>query len=302
MKHFTKSIGIILAFVFMMAMTSCQSSDGRMLKKFVSRFNAEEYSCAATYIYPGDQMNLAFFAKEVKTLAPHSFIKIKDYKTEEEGGNRYILADLKWENATPALRNYFNSIGTPIDSEDCQTVKLKVRETNDGETLSFVWGVPGVLSDNLWIASAPDEEEEDGKPAKKVAMYDKPSRNSKRLGVMNHDLIVGQEDNTGWMPAYQVTNQGNVTTSYIQRDDVTLDRSAYFTLGIFDSLSLGVALLIIVLIAVPILFLGSIIQVLFNMSYGGIIIAIGLIFGLIYTIYQLLEKILFELFIINLPY
>lgn len=295
-----KFILFIISSLVFMGLTSCQSySDGRMLKKFISRFNANEYSCAAAYVYPGDQMNLAFFAKEAKTLAPSSFIKLLDYKTEGKGDDRYIAATLKWHNTTPALRKYFNSIGAPLDSKDCQKVKLKVRDTNDGETLSFIWGVPGVLSDNLWIASV---EEKDGKPVKSVGIYSEPSSKSKKIMEMDHDLIVGQEDDNGWMPAYQVTKDGDITTTYIKKDDVNLDRTAYFTLGIFDSMSVIVALVVIIIIIVPLFMFHSAIESLFTLPIYGPIICIVLLLGLIYIIYQLLEKILFELFIINLPY
>lgn len=297
MKFLLKFVlGICLIMVFQ----SCQSySDGRMLKKFISRFNAEEYSCAAAYVYPGDRMNLAFFAKEAKTLAPSAIIKLQDYDTEGKGDERYITATLKWLNVTPALKSYFNSIGTPLDDKDCQTVKLKVRETNDGETLSFVWGVPGVLSDNLWIASV---EKEDGKPIKDVDIYSQPSLESKKLGKVDHDLIAGQTDNEGWRPVYQVTQDGEVTISYIQTDDVELDRTAYFTLGIFDSMSVIVALIIVIVIIVPLFMFHSVIESLFTLPKVGPIVCIALILGLVCIVYQLLEKILFELFIINLPY
>lgn len=289
--------------IFIIALTSCQSySDGRMLKKFISRFNAEEYSCAAAYIYPGDRMNLAFFAKEAKTLAPNSIIKLQDYKTEGKGDERYITATLKWLNVTPALKSYFDSIGAPLDNKDCQKVKLKVRDTNDGETLSFIWGIPGVLSDNLWIASVEKEEDEDGKPIKEVDIYSQPSLKSKKLGKFDHDLIAGPEDDDGWRPVYQVTKDGDVTISYIQTNDVKLDRTAYFTLGIFDSMSVIVALIIVVVIIVPLFMFHSVIESLFSLPTVGPIVCIVLILGLIYIIYQLIEKILFELFIINLPY
>lgn len=290
----------LMTVICVMVLTSCQGySDGRMLKKFVSRFNAEEYSCASSYVYPGDRMNVAFFAKEVKTLAPSAFIKIKDYKTEDKGGDRYILATLKWENATPALRTYFNTIGWPIDDSDSQTIKLKIRDTNDGETLSFIWGVPGVLSDNLWIASVGKNE---GNSKKNINIYSQPSTESKKLGVLEKDVIVGLEDDNGFMPVYQVTKDGEVTTSYIQKDDVELDRTAYFTLGIFDSMSVIVALIIVIVIIVPLFMFHSIFESIFSLPTYGPAICIALILGLIYIIYQLIEKILFELFIINLPY
>lgn len=297
MKRLVKFLVGLMAILMLQ---SCQSySDGRMLKKFISRFNAEEYACASSYVYPGDRMNLAFFAEEAKTLAPSTFIKLEDYKTENKGEERFIKATLKWENATPALRTYFRSVGAPLDSRDRQTVNLKVRDTNDGETLSFIWGVPGVLSDNLWIASV---EEKNDQPVKSVNIYSEPSSKSEVTGKIDHDLIVGIEDEEGWMPAYQVTKDGEVVTSYIQKNEVDLDRTAYFTLGIFDSMSLIVALIIIIAIIVPLFMFHSVIQSLFELPIGGPVVSIGLILGLIYVIYQLLEKILFEMFIINLPY
>lgn len=292
----------LLLMVLMGLLQSCQSySDGRMLKKFISRFNAGEYSCAAAYVYPGDRMNLAFFAKEVKKLAPNAFVKLESYDTEETGEDRYIDATLKWENATPALQTYFRTIGYPLNNAGIQKVKLKVRGTNDGETISFVWGIPNVLSDNLWIASV---EEKDGKPLKDVNLYDSPSENAKKVGKMEHDVIVQQEGESKWLPVYEVDNNGNVKKSYMQKSkDVKVDRSAYFTMGIFDSMSLILALIIIIVIAVPVYYLGSIAQSVFSANpLLGIVICIALILGVLYVVYQLLEKILFELFIINLPY
>lgn len=297
-----RSLEIFSFLIMTILLCGCQGySDGRMLKKFISRFNAGEYASASAYIYPGDRMHVAFFAKEVKTLAPNAFIKLKDYKTEGKGENREIVATLKWDNVTPALRNYFTEIGHPLDKDGMQTVKLKIRDTADGETMSFIWGIPEVLSDNLWIASV---VKKDGEPVEKTFLYKQPGSKDKKLGVMDHDLIVGQEDDSGWMPVYQVDKEGKIITSYIVNSKgLKLDRTAYFSLGIFDSIGVIVALVIIIVIIVPLFLLRSVIESVFvNFPVVGPIVIIALIFAVLYVIYQLLEKILFELFIINLPY
>lgn len=284
-------------------MQSCQSySDGRLLKKFLSRFNAEEYSCAASYVYPGDRMNVAFFAEEVKKLAPSAFVKLDGYHTEEIGDERFINATLKWENATPALLNYFNSIGYPLNKNGEQSVKLKVRDTNDGEMISFVWGVPDVLSDNLWCASL--KEDSNNKTPKEVNIYDAPTKKANVVGKMEHKLIVTHEDDDNWLSVYEVDKNGDIHKSYIKKsEDISLDQSAYFTMGIFDSMGLILALVIIIVIIVPIYYLGSISSTIFSsIPVAGPLIIIGLFLFILYIIYQLLEKILFELFIINLPY
>jgi len=51
--------------LLMLMFTSCQK-DERMLKKFVSRFNAEEYTSASAYIYAENLTDLAFFMQEVR--------------------------------------------------------------------------------------------------------------------------------------------------------------------------------------------------------------------------------------------
>ena len=63
-----------------------------------------------------------------------------------------------------------------------------------------------------------------------------------------------------------------------------------------------VALIIIVIICVPLFYLRGIVESLFQSGCVGMGACVILVLGLIYVIYQLIEKILFELFIINLPH
>lgn len=291
----------LLVLSVMLLLQSCQSYyDGRMLKKFISRFNAEEYASAATYVYPGDRMNVAFFANEVKTLAPHAFIKLEDYNTEKSDDSRYIKATLKWENTTPALLTYFNNIGHPLDADGKQTVDLQIRDTNDGETITFPWGIPNVLSENLWIATKKDDGKSESHP---IELYSTPSAEANAADKTNKDLIVGQEDDAGWRPAYQVTKDGELITYYIPKDsDIVLDRTAFFHLGIFDSVGVILALVLIIVIVAPFFLLRGVIEAIFSSSIIGPFIVVALILAAFYAIYQLLEQILFELFIINLPY
>ncbi len=292
---------IILVMGITLMLQSCQSySDGRMLKKFISRFNAAEYASAATYVYPGDRMNVAFFAKEVKTLAPHTFIKLEDYDTEGSGEGRFIKAKLKWENTTPALKSYFNNIGLPLDADDKQVVSLKIRDTNDGETLTFPWGIPNVLTENLWIANKTEKDNSGNVP---IQLYTAPNAKAKTAEKTDKSIIVGEEDNAGWRPAYKVSKDGELITYYIPKDNsINLDRTAFFHLGIFDSVGVIIAMIILIVIVVPFILLRGVIASLFTGSVYGPLIVVALILVVIYVIYQLLEQILFEMFIINLPY
>lgn len=163
-----KLIRFCLYVIALCILTSCQSySDGRMLKKFLSRFNHKEYASASTYIFPADRMEFALFAKQVKPLAPDAMIELEDYDKEGDGEDRKIVAKLKWTNATPALKSYFQLIGLPIDSNNLQTVRIPIRKTNDGETMSFLWPNPKLANEKL---SEADIEKKDGKPVKSISI------------------------------------------------------------------------------------------------------------------------------------
>ena len=129
-------------------------TNNRRLKKFVSRFNAGEYACASTYIYPDDRIKLAFFANEVRMKVPHAFIEIEHCETKDG----YVVAKLKWKNANDFLRNYFANVGKPLSKGDILVDTLGIKETLDGECFSFDWGSPKVNTEKLRLASISAED------------------------------------------------------------------------------------------------------------------------------------------------
>ena len=293
-------VSMLSVVLIAMLLQSCQGfSDSRMLKKFVSRFNAEEYGCAAAYIFPEDHLNLKFFVSQVRPVAPNLVIKIEDYATEGDGDSRVLRVKLKWINATPALREYFSEAGYPLSDSDEHELILPIRLTNDGETLTFPFGVPGVSSESLHSTSINSVKEGNSYT---VNIYSSKSKKSSKVGTMDGNTIVG-EPNEGWRPCYAVNMEGKVITNYVKESNTyETDKSAYFSLGIFDSMGLLIALILIVVICVPLFYLRGIIESIMGSGIGGILLCIVILLGLLYTIYQLIEKILFELFIWNLPY
>lgn len=280
--------------IVLLSLSSCSSfNDGRRLKKFVSRFNAEEYACASTYIYPDDRMQLAFFCNEVKEKVPNAFLEIEDYDVE----NDYVVAKLKWKNANDFLRNYFVNIGKPLDEGDVLIDTLKIKETVDGDCFSFNWGSPELNHEKLRLASISEENVE------RMNIRAGASKGTKIIGKLEKgkDILI-EDDGKGWSRCYQVNNASKVQAGYIYTSNMSIKESAFFSLGIFDSMSLLIAMIIIVVICVPIILWKDIIGALFQSGSGGMIVAVALLLALLYVLYQLVEKILFELFIINLPY
>lgn len=280
--------------IVLLSLSSCSSfNDGRRLKKFVSRFNAEEYACASTYIYPDDKMQLAFFCNEVKEKVPNAFLEIEDYDVE----NDYVVAKLKWKNANDFLRNYFVNIGKPLDEGDVLIDTLKIKETVDGDCFSFNWGSPELNHEKLRLASISEENVE------RMNIRAGAGKGSKIIGKLEkgNDILI-EDDGKGWSRCYQVNNDSKVQVGYIHTANMSIKESAFFSLGIFDSMSLLVAIIVILVIIVPLYYISSLATGLFGIPVIGPIICIGIILGSIYIVYELLEKILFELFIINLPY
>lgn len=284
---------VVLSLVVLSLCSCTNLNNDRRLKKFVSRFNAEEYACASTYIYPDDRMHLAFFANEVRKKVPNAFIEIEDSETKDG----YVVAKLKWKNANDFLRKYFANIGKPLSENDVLIDTIRVKETLDGDCFSFDWGSPDLNTKKLKLASITEENVE------RMNIRTGAGKGARIIGKLEKgDNILIEDDGKGWSRCYQVNNESKVQAGYIYSANMSIKESAFFSLGIFDSMSLLVALIIVVVICVPLFFLRGVVESIMNSGCVGMSACVLLLLGLIYVVYQLIEKILFELFIINLPY
>ena len=284
----------ILLGLMMISFSSCSNySNERRLKKFISRFNMKEYASASTYIYPDDKLQLAFFANEVRKKAPNAFVRI-EYCTAEDDE---VVATLKWVNANDFLRNYFANIGKKLNSEDAFVDKIKVKETVNGPRLVFNWGCPYINTEKLKLARITFENVE------RMNIRSGAGKNNRVIGNLarGDDILIDNSEN-GWSRCYQVNDEGQVQVGYIYTKDMLITESAFFSLGIFESMSLLVAVIIIVVICFPLIYLRSIVEAIKLLGCSSMFFAVILILGFIYVFCHLLEKILFELFIINLPY
>lgn len=284
--------GVLVVVLF--SLCSCSNiNNGRRLKKFISRLNAEEYACASTYIYPDDRMQLAFFANEVRKKVPNTFIEIEDYEVEGD----CLIAKLQWKNANDFLRDYFANIGKPLNENDALVDTIEIKETLDGDCFSFNWGSPDINTEKLRLASISEENVE------RMNIRASAGKGSRVIGKLEkgEDILI-EDDGKGWSRCYQVNSESKVQAGYIYTANMSVKESAFFSLGIFDSMSLLVALIVIVVICVPLFFLRGVVESIMNSGCVGMSACVVLLLVLIYVIYQLIEKILFEIFIINLPY
>jgi hypothetical protein len=297
MKTFIKGFAkYIFLFLSIVLLSSC-SSEGRLLKKFVSRMNANEFNASSIYIFPEDRAKLEFFAREVKGQSQSSFLKIVDYDSFSKGGDDYLKVTFQWENANSFIRNYFKQINRPLNDEGEFTDIIAIKETNDGDLLSFNWAFPNVDSRQIKLASVNTNN------AQNMTIRKGPGGkaiiNLKSTAKVTIDKTTSTNN---WSHAFWVDSYGNIKDGYVDNQSISVSENSYFAIGIFDSMALVVAVIIIVAIAFFLVFGSAIFAMIGAIPVGGILIDIALIFGLIYTVYQCIEKILFELFIINLPY
>ena len=238
-------------------------------------------------------MHLAFFANEVRKKVPNAFVEIEDSETKDG----YLVAKLKWKNANEFLRSYFANIGKPLSETDVLIDTIRVKETLDGDCFSFDRGSPNLNTEKLKMASITEENIE------RMNIRAGAGTGSRIIGKLEKgDNILIEDVGKGWSRCYQVNNESKVQVGYIYKANMSVKESAFFSLGIFDSMSLLVALIIIVAICVPLFFLRGVVESIMNSGCVGMSACVLLLLGLIYVIYQLIEKVLFELFIINLPY
>jgi hypothetical protein len=271
---------------------SC-SNDGRLVKKFIKRVNAKEVNAASKYIYPGDHANLYFFNEEVLKKTPNLLLKIIKKENIIVDGQKGVTVKIECKNTSQFFVNYMNNLNM-LDNNNCIVDTIIIKETEKGKKITFDWAK--IQGENLYLASIKGEQ---------LDIHSGKSKESKIIDrlTMDKKIVIDEySEDPAWVQCFTIDHKCNIVQGYIKKDPSLEKNPLFFSLGIFDNLSLLVAVIILVVIAFPIFYIGSIVQALLNIPNGGVLACVGLILGLIYIVYQLLENILFELFLINLPY
>lgn len=257
--------------------------------------NAREVDAASVYIYPGDHPRLSIYA-DVLEKNPNLFLKLINKKNITKNGVKGVVIDLECVNTTPYYRNYMERLNLlKSDGHICDT--MYIRETRDGNKLSFNWAP--ILGENLKLATIQDSTINSMNIRSGRGLeYSIIGSLDKKGAVIINDYPADAQ----WVPCFTIDDNCRVITGYIYRQSLSAKNSEFFSLNIFDSMGLLVAIVVFVVIGVIFVSIAAMSEAIF--SGGGIkwIFIVIMILGLLFVAYQLLEKILFELFIINLPY
>lgn len=258
--------------------------------------NAHEVNAASKYIYPADHPGLYLYNEEVYSKSPNTVLKILEQKKGFSDGQKCVFVKLECINTSQYFRNYMSNLGLLYNNSIIFDTIL-IRETDEGEKLTFNWSK--IRGESLKLAAIADTA------IRQIDIYSGAGTNYPVVGRLYKTkkiVIDDYSNNPEWKKCYTVDEQCNTIEGFINKRYLKSEDFIFFHLSIFESLGVIVALVVLIILVIPLFYLKSIINIFSNLSIVGVVICIGLILGLLYVIYQLLENILFELFLINLPY
>ncbi len=273
----------------LLLLTSCNSNE-RMVKKFIKRINAREINAASKYLWPEDHASLYVFNE--RFLADDKLTTF-DIKEVNENGTT-ITATIDLLNTKEGLKAYFDSLGMLNGNTLNLTFSTRKTEETDYISIQFPWddcGLPvklkrsSVQTEALNLRSGPGL----GYPVQKVVKQ-------------NEDLLIDADYvHNDWRKGFIFGDNGQVETLYFSSKLSDEEELSFFTLGYFATTSLLVLCIfgIIVVIICALLLIFGVAAI----PAGGIgLLLICLLFGVLYFTYQIVESMIFELFLINLPY
>ena len=278
----------LLLLLSVICLCSC-STEERLLKKFASRLSMKEYDAASLYVSPQDRMQFAFFVREAYSKA-HPKLKVVECRLVESTETPYLEAALQWENINPELLDYFNSIGHPTDAKGMQTERFYIMD----DKLLFPWGIPDVKGADMRLYSIAESSR-----VGSMNIRAKASVKSAKIATMPKGGSIMANGSTrynkDWLRGYWVEHGGALRSGYIYARSLQPVEYPIYEPGWLSCRGSFVLLII------GIVFMCGIPAGLYLMKddkvLGWIAVLICLPIG-----YQALEKLLFNLFLWNLPF
>ena len=269
-------------------LTSCNSNE-RMVKKFIKRINAREINSASKYLWPEDHASLYVFNQ--RFLADDKLTTF-DIKDVNENGSK-IIATIDLLNAKEGLKAYLDSLEMLNGNKLSLTFTTRKTEEANYISIQFPWddcGLPAKLkrssvqTEALNLRSGPGL----GYPVQKVVKQ-------------NEDLLIDADYvNNDWRKGFIFGGNGQVETLYFSSKLSDEEELSFFTLGYFATTSILVLCILgilVLIVCIPLLIFGIATSVA---GFGFLLL--GLLAGILYFTYQIVESMFFELFMINLPY
>jgi len=286
---------IALSIALLILTTSC-NFDKREVKKFFKRLNAREVNSAASYIVHDDQANLYYFNNQYWSGNGTSDFEILEMERQMIGEKPCVIVKLKCNNCSDDLLTSFKNKNKL--SENIITDTIFVKKINGDKYLSFdLGGFNPQLAKVLRLAQVKSNS---------VNIRYGPGIGYSIISTLKKSDEVTIDDgfiNSEWRKCIFTDERGEVNVGYIASSLTEIKEISYFELGWFGKLGLLVASIIalVVLIVVFPLMLTTIFRTAGDNAVFALIL-FGVLIAIVLLTYEIIEGVLFELFLINLPF
>jgi uncharacterized protein YgiM (DUF1202 family) len=285
---------IALSLGLLILTTSC-NFDKRKVKKFFKRLNAHEVNSSSSYIISDDQANLYYFNNQYWSGNGSDF-EILEMERQTIGGKPCVIVKLRCNNCSEDLMTYFKN--KKVLQEDIITDTIFVKKVNGDKYLSFdLGGYDPQLSKILRVAQAKSNS---------VNIRSGPGIGYSIISTLKKSDEVTIDDgfiNSEWRKCIFTDEKGELTVGYIASSLTEIQDVSYFQLGWFGKLGLlGASIIaLVVLIVVFPLMLTTIFRTAGDNAVFALIL-FGVLIVIVLLTYEIIEGVLFELFLINLPF
>jgi len=279
----------------MITLSACSGNE-RIVKKLFKRLDAREVNKASKYVYPEDQVYLYVFNNQFLKNDKAMNFEINQMAHGIKDNEPFVFIKLKCNNCSDNLKKYFNQRGLIIDGLIVDTIWIK--KVNESKFLTFPWKWDTKqISKDLKLAKVTSEI---------LNIRSGPGQNYSISGILKeYDkvLIDRSTEKNNWLKCFTFDEKGNVNLGYIASNLTQIEDISFFNIGLFGKLGLLVAsiiALVVIILIIPLMLTTIFRSAEDNWTLG--LILFGVLIGILFLTYQIIENVLFELFLINLPF
>ena len=285
---------IALSFALLIVATSCNFNK-REVKKFFKRLNAKEVNSAASYIISDDQANLYYFNNQYWSGNGSDF-EIMEMESQMIGEKPCVIVKLKCNNCSEDLLTYFKN--RKVLQADIITDTIFVKKVNGDKYLTFdLGGYDPQLSKVLRLAQVKSNS---------VNIRSGPGIGYSIISTLKKTDEVTIDDgfvNSEWRKCIFTDERGKLTVGYISSSLTEIKDVSYFQIGWFGKLGLlgaSIIALVVLIVVFPLM-----LTTIFRTASDNVVFALilfGVLIAIVLLTYEIIEGVLFELFLINLPF
>ena len=285
---------LITIVILFLLVCSCNSNE-RRVKKFIKRLNAREINSASKYVWPEDHASLFIFNERFLINDELTTFDILELKSDEN--NEVVTATFELLNAKENLKAYFDSLGWLKENKLTLTFVPRKTQEADYVSIQFPWD----------DCKLPSSIKKSSVQADRLNLRSGPGLgySVKRVAEQNEELLIDANyKNNNWRKGFIFNDQGQSETYYFSINWSDEKEISFFTIGYFGTISLimlGIIGIVVWFLVYPLVLFGGIFRAASEAPSMALIL-LALMVGSMYFTYQLLENMLFELFLINLPY